>query len=82
MNSTSVLAVGLAEEMQLLHSMVGWGERGSWGYHSDDGNVIVRDEPVGDPGPGFDAGQTVGVAVDGERKAAWFTLDGNRVGEL
>lgn len=42
----------------------------------------MRNEPVGDPGPGFDAGQTVGVAVDGERKAAWFTLDGNRVGEL
>lgn len=41
------------------------------------GNMLV-----GNLGIVYGAGQTVGVSVDGARKAALFTLDGYRVGEL
>jgi len=78
--SLSVVAIGLLQEQNSLSEMVGW-ERGSWGYHSDDGSIMTANELLG-TGKTFGPGQTVGLTVDAVRHRAAFSLDGEPVGKF
>lgn len=80
-HSDGAVAIGLVEGNTLLPNLVGW-ETTSWGFHSDDGSIVVENE-VKNTGPTFGNGEIVGVTVfweDDEMKMT-FTLDGKCVGE-
>lgn len=63
--------------------MPGW-LPGSWGYHGDDGMILIGDCfgrcPSEDFGyPGFGAGDTVGVCLNMETGGGLCTLNGNKL---
>jgi hypothetical protein len=63
--------------------MVGW-DKGSWGYHGDDGNMFNNGRRTstgwkyGEP---FGAGSVIGCGVNFETGTAFFTKDGKVMGE-
>lgn len=60
--------------------MPGW-YRAAWGYHGDDGALFHNNE-LGTPyGPTYARGDVVGCAIDFTSKSAFFTKNGDRVGE-
>lgn len=79
--SEGAVAIGLVEGNTPLASLVGW-ETTSWGFHSDDGSIVVENE-VKNTGPTFGNGETVGVTVfwEEDEMKMTFTLDGKCVGE-
>ena len=63
--------------------MPGWGHR-SWGYHGDDGQLFCIDvgSNRGRPyGPTFGSGDVIGCGVDFGSKSAFFTKNGEHLGE-
>lgn len=60
--------------------MPGWG-RGSWGYHGDDGKKFTSYELGESYGPPWETGDVVGCGVDFISKCAFFTKNGEKLGE-
>ncbi|RYP70535.1 hypothetical protein DL769_004928 [Monosporascus sp. CRB-8-3] len=72
-------AVGFCEEDARLNLAVGWDE-GAWGWHGDDGDVFTENIYFAFSGP-YDQGNTVGCGVDFDNESAFFTKDGEIVGQ-
>lgn len=59
--------------------MPGW-YPGSWGYHGDDGNFFDQKEDGQKYGPTYGAGDVVGCGVDFVDRSAFFTKNGQHLG--
>ncbi|ERF71929.1 hypothetical protein EPUS_06488 [Endocarpon pusillum Z07020] len=77
----SAIAVGFCEADSRRIGMPGW-HRAAWGYHGDDG-ALFNNKGLGTPyGPKYAQGDVVGCAIDFTSKSAFFTKNGDRVGEV
>lgn len=75
------IGVGFCECHNSLDRMAGW-EVGSWGYHGDDGRRF-NGQNMGSPyGPTYADGDVVGCGIDFDRGLAFFTKNGQYLGEL
>lgn len=61
--------------------MLGW-DRGSWGYHGDDGKIFESGEHVTSFGPTYDTGDVVGCGVNFDTGTAFFTINGHLIGKI
>ena len=79
--SEDCVAIGLATCGFGLHCrMPGWDNR-SFGYHGDDGGIFHGNGTmVGQYGPKFSAGDTVGCGIDYVNGSIFFTLNGDYLG--
>lgn len=59
--------------------MLGW-DKGSWGYHGDDGKLFISGEWTS-YGRLYAKGNIVGCGVDFDKEVAFFTLNGKYLGE-
>ncbi|GAW26492.1 putative ankyrin-3 [Rosellinia necatrix] len=74
------VAVGFCEEHVSLDRMVGW-DRGSWGYHADDGLLRIGNRTSDDIKYGaYGEGTTIGCGVDFRDHTAFFTKNGELLG--
>ncbi|XXH01601.1 hypothetical protein Hte_007961, partial [Hypoxylon texense] len=73
-----IVGIGMSEEHVCLNQFVGW-DNGSWGYHSDDGNVYVANEGK-DYGPRYGTGNVIGCGIDFKSQTIFFTKDGEEKG--
>lgn len=71
------LCNGLAESFS---SMPGW-DKGTWGYHGDDGCFFVESGWGSEYAPKYGRGDVVGCGVDLEGKI-FFTKNGQLLGKL
>ncbi|RMJ19326.1 hypothetical protein CDV36_000971 [Fusarium kuroshium] len=77
-----ILGVGFCDDSAPLDGMLGW-DRGSWGYHGDDGTVFDTGKRswAGIPyGQSYTAGDVVGCGVNFNKSIAFFTLNGAVIG--
>lgn len=76
---SSTVGVGFCEEHFGLDEFVGW-DKGSWGYHADDGNLHTVD---GDKkyGPKYGSADVIGCGVDFNNRTAFFTKNGKHLGK-
>lgn len=60
--------------------MPGW-NKGSWGYHGDDGKIF-KQYGIGYPfGELYGAGDVIGCGADLERYEIFFTKNGHHIGK-
>jgi hypothetical protein len=76
---SSILGVGVCEESAPLTGMPGW-RKGSWGYHSDDGNLFAESGSGIPYGPTYQTGDIVGCGGTMIRKTIFFTKNGLHLG--
>ncbi|KAK4686841.1 Ran-binding protein 9/10, partial [Tremellales sp. Uapishka_1] len=73
------MSVGFTKRLVNMKRLVGW-EKGSWGWHGDDG-MIFEGQGVGRHfSEGWGTGDTVGCGVDFRSGQAFFTKNGKMVG--
>jgi hypothetical protein len=77
---SSVLGIGICEESSLLFGMPGW-HKGSWGYHSDDGNLFAERGAGERYGPTYQTNDIVGCGGSIIRKTIFFTKNGLCLGQ-
>lgn len=77
----STIGIGFSEATAKLSRPPGW-EPGSWGYHSDDGNVFTDHGSGKKYGPSFGPGDIVGCGVNFRTGTAFFTKNGEDLGEF
>ncbi|KIH88548.1 ran-binding protein [Sporothrix brasiliensis 5110] len=75
----STIGIGFSEASAKLSRPPGW-EPGSWGYHSDDGNVFTDHGSGKKYGPSFGPGDIVGCGVNFRTGTAFFTKNGEDLG--
>lgn len=82
-DSAGIIAIGLST---VIHydvdgtQVIGW-DAGTFGYHSDDGNIFVDGERTGDQWPEWEEGDVVGcgLVVTADDAVLYFTCNGDRV---
>lgn len=76
----NAVAIGICEKgVPLNGRFPGW-ERGSYGYHGDDGNFFQERGWGANYGETYGPGDTVGCAVDLKNGAIFFTKNGKSQG--
>jgi hypothetical protein len=77
---SSVLGIGVCEDVSPHVGMPGWGI-GSWGYHSDDGRLFSGMGQSKIYGETYQTGDVIGCGGDTQRKDLFFTKNGVHLGE-
>ncbi|KAL9132239.1 MAG: hypothetical protein Q9217_000043 [Psora testacea] len=74
-----IIGIGFSGANASLEKLPGW-EPDSWAYHGDDGKSFCCQAPGKHFGPTFSSGDTIGCGVDFTRRTAFFTKNGNFLG--
>lgn len=75
----SLIGIGFVSEKVVMNRLPGW-EPESWGYHGDDGNVFSSHGPGKKYGPVFAADDVIGCGVSFYNNTAFFTKNGQYLG--
>jgi hypothetical protein len=73
------LSIGLITKSALLKKLVGW-EAGTIGYHGDDGYLYLGSGKGTAFGPTYSTGDVIGCGVNFNKKAVFFTKNGQYIG--
>lgn len=75
-----LIGVGFCEEDAALNEMLGFNQA-SWGYHGDDGHQFSGE--IGSRwGPRYQTGEVIGCGVDFDKHIAFYTKNGEVIGEF
>lgn len=74
------VGIGCCEEQMSLDEFLGW-PQGSWGYHAEEGQLMAAGELNPVRGPRYQSGDIIGCGVDLREGTAFFTKNGERLGE-
>jgi Ran-binding protein 9/10 len=75
------IGIGLSKKDAATVGMCGW-EVDSFGYHSDDGNLLENGNKGYAHGEPYSEGETVGCGVDPDTFSMFFTKNGRHVGDV
>ncbi|GBE78657.1 SPRY-domain-containing protein [Sparassis crispa] len=75
------ISIGFASGEVRLSRLPGW-EKHSWGYHADDGWAFPGQKDGSPYGPTFDSGDVIGCGVDFSQNRAFYTKNGNFLGNV
>lgn len=78
--STCRIGVGFCDDQAPLDRMLGW-DQGSWGFHADDGHVFTNDGDGTKYTDPYTAGDVIGCGVNFGEGIAFFTKNGEVIGE-
>lgn len=76
----SSIGIGFSSKGVTLSRLPGW-EPESWAYHGDDGNSFCCQTSGKHYGPPFTAGDIIGCGVNFRTGSAFFTKNGDHLGE-
>jgi Ran-binding protein 9/10 len=71
----SFIGIGFCYGSVDLNRLPGW-EKGSWGYHGDDGNSYASQGIGKSYGPTFTTGDIIGCGIDFQKGFAFYTKNG------
>jgi hypothetical protein len=77
----SSIGIGFSSKSVPLSRLPGW-EPESWAYHGDDGHSFCCQSSGKHYGPPFTAGDIIGCGVNFRTGSAFFTKNGDHLGEL
>lgn len=78
--SIRFIGIGLSTSEVNLNRLPGW-DKGSFGYHGDDGNVFCSSGTGGVYGPTYTTGDYVGCCVNFIENTCFYTRNGYNLGK-
>ncbi|KAA1468420.1 SPRY-domain-containing protein [Dentipellis sp. KUC8613] len=73
------VSIGFTTSNNHLNKLPGW-EKGSWGYHGDDGCSFAAEKQGNPYGPTYGGGDIIGAGIDFTQHRAFFTKNGTLIG--
>lgn len=75
------MGIGLSTKEVNLNRLPGW-DKGSYGYHGDDGHSFCSSGSGVAYGPTFTTGDTVGCCVNFVENSCFYTRNGYNIGKI